>query len=692
MPSNAQELEPSQSLWWNQPVVYWQANQVVITFHSPIQMSGLKRSEFFALVIESLKLDHLDQFLSTKNFQLRPFTTKDVPHQVKSPQEEKSWEELEQLEEELERIKAEAALLERVRVPFSSLLTSNDQPYKTPGQRDLEELEARVKELEGEIKKRQRILSQHNNTSTEDGPESEEGRVSGLNSTVGKYFFASHTGQGTLATCFFHISNPALASTSSSYGHSSVNPTNSDMTHDLVTFLNHSLDTLSREGNIPILAAMPNWIGGVNSISQSCPAAPPLPITGDNTAFKNWHFELPQLSSTLKELNGNGATVFVLDTIPTVKRIMTAAKNAKDHNAQLQDFVAAMNSNPPEIVIDHLSLPKRLTNIQAGKDLHGQLYGFQMPDHGLFVSGIIHDLAPKAKIECVRVLNDSGVGDVGTLCHVLQAIQDRMQQEDLGQVVINLSLEITPPDAHLPAIWFGNDCCLQPQDLLTISQDITLLRLGLRMIIKSLAAQGAVIVAASGNESNTNNHPPQRFGPRYPAAFPEVISVGAVDNKGQATTYSDYPSLPPEDNGIATYGGAIPQTVPPATSQISEPMPAGAKTWAVVNDAIVGIYSSTHYPMLLANDEPPNQYSAPPSSYCWAYWSGTSFAAPIISALAARILQGQLKGDLPASMPVKNMITTAQGQQLITTNGSALPTNTGFGAGIGLLQANQTPS
>jgi len=237
-----------------------------------------------------------------------------------------------------------------------------------------------------------------------------------------------------------------------------------------------------------------------------------------------------------------------------------------------------------------------------------------------------------------------------------------MEQENLGQVVINLSLEITPPDEYLPRIWFGNDCRLQAQDLVAMNQDIALLRLGLRMIIKSLATQGAVIVAASGNESNTNNHPPQRYGPRYPAAFPEVIAIGAVDNKGHAT------------------------------AQQSEPMPAGAKTWAVVDDAIVGIYSFSHYPMLLANDEPPNDYPAPQSSNCWAYWSGTSFAAPIISALAARILQGQFQGDLPVSMSVKNMITTASGQQLLTTSGSALPNNTGFGVGVGLLQAHQSPS
>jgi hypothetical protein len=70
MSSTAQEFEPSRSLWWNQPIVYWQANQVVITFHSPVQAHGLKRSELVQKVTRSLNLDHLDQFLSRNNFHL----------------------------------------------------------------------------------------------------------------------------------------------------------------------------------------------------------------------------------------------------------------------------------------------------------------------------------------------------------------------------------------------------------------------------------------------------------------------------------------------------------------------------------------------------------------------------------------------------------------------------------------------
>ena len=139
-----QAQEQSRSPWWNQSVVHWQANQVAITFHSP-----LDRAEGMEQVIESLRLNDLNQFLAAHGFQLRSFTLKDVPHPA-----EPSLHELEQLEAELEQLEAEVEMLERVarnRMPFTWLHTSDGQPYETPAQRDLEELEARIELLEREL-------------------------------------------------------------------------------------------------------------------------------------------------------------------------------------------------------------------------------------------------------------------------------------------------------------------------------------------------------------------------------------------------------------------------------------------------------------------------------------------------------------------------------------------------------------
>src|SRR5205085_7945618 len=142
------------------------------------------------------------------------------------------------------------------------------------------------------------------------------------NSPVGKYLFAPYSGQGTLAVCFFHSTNPSLAPASSRHGQGKEGPTTTDSTHGFVTLINQNLDTLKQKAHIPIVAAMPNWMGGgTGGITVNCPACPPMPLTGDKTTYSNWQFTLPQLSPMMQDRRGHGVTMFVLDTIPTAERI-----------------------------------------------------------------------------------------------------------------------------------------------------------------------------------------------------------------------------------------------------------------------------------------------------------------------------------------------------------------------------------
>ena len=90
--------------------------------------------------------------------------------------------------------------------------------------------------------------------------------------------------------------------------------------------------------------------------------------------------------------------------------------------------------------------------VVTGKDIYGRHVGFSMQDHGLFIEGIVRDLAPEANIECIRVINDFGVGDINTLHAALKKIYDRMSKGDLQDkpVVINLSLVVLPPEDDIP--------------------------------------------------------------------------------------------------------------------------------------------------------------------------------------------------------------------------------------------------
>ena len=69
---------------------------------------------------------------------------------------------------------------------------------------------------------------------------------------------------------------------------------------------------------------------------------------------------------------------------------------------------------------------------------------YAIPDHGLFIAGIIKDIAPNAELAVYRVLNDHGTTDLATLVQALeQAIEDaRVAGKKL---VINMSLAFAPP-------------------------------------------------------------------------------------------------------------------------------------------------------------------------------------------------------------------------------------------------------
>ena len=160
-----------------------------------------------------------------------------------------------------------------------------------------------------------------------------------------------------------------------------------------------------------------------------------------------------------------------------------------------------------------------------------------------------------------------------------------------------------------------------------------------------------------------------------------------------------YPAWVPQHNAIASYGGGRPkpvsiipegQSIPPNTFGPD----AHELTAATDVDGVIGVYSASNYPWL-SEDDPVDHYKAP-DEHAWAFWSGTSFATPIISAVAARVLQlFKSKGMLPRlySSEVQRAITTAPGQKEFLRGDHALPLqkefSLGSGVGVSLLRAYQ---
>lgn len=181
------------------------------------------------------------------------------------------------------------------------------------------------------------------------------------------------------------------------------------------------------------------------------------------------------------------------------------------------------------------------------------------------------------------------------------------------------------------------------------------------------------MIACAGNDSDQRQGGMhgmpmrgERLGPRYPAALaasnPGVIAVGAIDKTGRAAQYSDYPGL----HGVATYGGGVLARRYKSTRH-------GYTHARRPIDGLRGLYTAVCYPALSEHDTPecnPGSSAYPEkcaeNTHAWAYWSGTSFAVPIITGLAARILQTRRS---LAPVDVRRAIIDVAGGQTIAWTG-----------------------
>jgi thermitase len=205
--------------------------------------------------------------------------------------------------------------------------------------------------------------------------------------------------------------------------------------------------------------------------------------------------------------------------------------------------------------------------------------------HGTHVTGILAKIAPQSQILPVRVLDTDGRGNIFTLAY---AIEWAVAQ---GADVINLSLG-AEGDSRI-----------------------------LHDTIQRVLDQGVIVVAAAGN-SNTST-------PQYPATYPGVIAVTAVDGANQKADFANY----------------------------------GAQ-WVDMAAPGVGITSTMVGPL--------------GSGY--ASWSGTSMSAPFVSGAVALLRQA-----LPSASPAEIAERfTSHSQNLDAQN----PTYTGQLGG--LLNINAT--
>lgn len=438
-----------------------------------------------------------------------------------------------------------------------------------------------------------------------------------------------------------------------------------DRLRELVNALN------TAEGMEPGLVATPNWFFGAAPYFCPSPGAKPESVAAAGRG--RWTFEFAFDNQALeervrdgRELSASDVVVAILDTCPDPCEIRAAAASFGD-NGLLQAVV-----NNPRITIDgdRMSLPQSYFARLKGylpnwrQHLPGSPAGllddtYQMRDHGLFITGIVHDIAPHAEIHLIRVLGGYGVSTLeevaGTLTRLPGAFLDGRPTRRL---IVNLSLGgALPPGAHLLNVWFPPedhaafhewvapflgrapdfDSALNDPALEELRAYVAKLRASVERMLAWIAANDDVlVVAAAGNDSDfiPSGTTFTRPEPRWPARYDAVLGVAALNRKGGPAQYSNRGDVRQLGNGVAVWGGEANHGSGQELGRID--LSPGDPDQV---DAIKGLYSAGDLTLGAAGS----------NATGWAYWAGTSFATPIIAGIAANLWAGN-PGDSAAAL------------------------------------------
>ncbi len=390
---------------------------------------------------------------------------------------------------------------------------------------------------------------------------------------------------------------------------------------------------LNKEGRDQWVFADPNYLTGpleANPISPCGVKSDPFEVGGspfevggsspggwpapaDAASFQDqWAFDKIDLGKNGRgrgELTGEGVRVAVFDTSP---------------------FTPGQNPGQLPVPINlTVTFPTMANELPPAPAPSGAItYPITVADHGLFAAGLVYAVAPRSEIHLVRVLNEYGCGDLWTLNDAINEwVAQQTREEKLEQVVLNLSLGVHQPrDLDKVKGW--------PAKIVSLDE-----------ALRNANVRGAVIVAASGNDSYDSTLPRPMH---LPADWRYVIGVAASNRDDGRACYSNVGDVvaPGADGGPWTDGDGITHSCQPISHTC---LP-------YQSDCPFGVVSlSTEYP----------------SGY--RFWVGTSFAAPLVSGQAALLASGGLDADtiksciqtntraaIPSGLPIVSVADSIQ--------------------------------
>jgi len=383
-----------------------------------------------------------------------------------------------------------------------------------------------------------------------------------------------------------------------------------------LSYLQAHLEELAQAG-LNLVSAMPNWLVTVapQYHSDGGPAVPPRPAPQVDLAAADslpvgWHIFFGDTGLQFDPEGAEDVLIAVLDTAQHPDRVMNAAMRPEfRRNRLLQRLADDLRSETGILEIEYDRYPI-ISDVSTGHDLYNQPAYYKMADHGIFVTGLIRDVAPGAHIRLIRILNDYGGGDLYNIFAALTDLEVELVSGNIRRLVINLSLNIMPDIRRIPYVWFDQRQ-LPSTQLAGAVRVLAHIEEGLRLLFESLYAYDVLIVAAAGNDSFLANKQGQKpRPPRIPARYETTLSVASVNSRYAPSTFANAACMPPLNAGVATFGGDS----------------DGKLDVNGLPEAVRGVYIAPTFP------------SGEQNVAGWADWSGSSFATAIISGLGAHLI------------------------------------------------------